>query len=100
IIRVALSACFGSLLALGAFLVEGNTFTHWAQTSPSQRFWAAFVSAYAIALSSSGWVYLRWKATSAGLLHAGLMLTIAIIVVVAVEAGQMSNPARDDASAW
>jgi hypothetical protein len=99
-IRVALSACYASLLALGVLLVEGNNFTHWAQVSPSQRFWAAFAFAYAIALSASGWIYLRWKTTSAGLLHAALMLAIAGMVVVAVEAGGMSSPARDDASAW
>ncbi len=38
--------------------------------------------------------------TSAGLLHAGFMLAIAAMVLIAVEAGKVTGPGRDDASAW
>lgn len=101
VVGIALSAGYGSFLALGAILIEWNNLTHWSGAAAGQRLEATIISAYAAGLCFSGWVYLfARKTTWAGLLHAGLMLAIPAMAVIAMETGQLASPGRDDPSGW
>jgi len=99
LLPVTLSVLYATLLLCVLAVAEISGLSNWSHLAASEKRWIIFTSTYAIVLTASGFLYAAMEWRAAGIIHAGLMLGIAGLVLYEVASGLLASPGPDNAAA-